>query len=200
MHHTIIDVPILKDLLQGLSIILLKIFGWRREGQLPSVEKYIIIGAPHTSNWDMPIGFAILFSYKFKFYWMGKDTLVRWPFRGLFIWLGGIPIDRSKSSNVVAQSIRTFKENAKMVMLITPEGTRKKITYWKTGFYYIASGANIPIVLGFLDYQRKAGGFGHVLYPTGDIEADMKKIRSFYANTVGKYPEKSGPATIIRKT
>ena len=188
MHNTIIDVPILKDLLQGLSIILLKVFGWRREGQLPGVEKYIIIGAPHTSNWDMLIGFAILFSYKFKFYWMGKDTLFRWPFRSLFIWLGGIPIDRSKSSNVVALSIRTFKENTKMVMLITPEGTRKKITYWKTGFYYIASGANIPIVLGFLDYQRKAGGFGHVLYPTGDIEADMKKIRSFYANTVGKYP------------
>jgi 1-acyl-sn-glycerol-3-phosphate acyltransferase len=196
MHRTIIDVPILKDLLQGLSIIFLKMLGWRSEGQPPGLEKYVMIGAPHTSNWDFPIGLAILFSFKFRFYWLGKHTIFRWPFHGLFLRLGGIPIDRSKSGNVVEQTVQSFRENDKMVLLLSPEGTRKKITHWKTGFYYIARGADVPIVLAFLDYTRKVGGFGPVFYPTGDIEADMKTISAFYADIVGKYDEKAGPVSI----
>jgi len=157
MRFTIFDIPVLRHILQWLSIVYLKIIGWRREGRLPNLPQYVVIAAPHTSNWDFPITMALAFAYRMKMYWMGKNTLFRWPFGGLMKWLGGIPIDRSKSQDVVAQCVKIFRERARMVMVIPPEGTRKKVRYWKTGFYYIAKGANVPIVLGFLDYLRKAG-------------------------------------------
>jgi 1-acyl-sn-glycerol-3-phosphate acyltransferase len=199
MHSTIFDVPVLRHMLQGLSLFYLRITGWRREGRLPDLPQYIVIAAPHTSNWDFPITLALAFAYKMKMRWMGKNSLFRWPFGGVMKWLGGIPIDRSKSHDVVAQCIRVFKERAKMVMVIPPEGTRKKVHYWKTGFYYIAKGANVPIVLGFLDYLRKVGGFGPTFMPTGDIEADMKTIQAFYAGVTGKHPDKSSLATVASK-
>jgi 1-acyl-sn-glycerol-3-phosphate acyltransferase len=119
---------------------------------------------------------------------MGKETIFRKPFKKFFKWLGGIPIDRSKSYNVVAQSIQQFKESENLILAIAPSGTRKRVKKWKTGFYHIAKGANIPISLGFLDYRRKVGGFGPLLYPTGDFGADMKIIREFYAGVTGKHP------------
>jgi 1-acyl-sn-glycerol-3-phosphate acyltransferase len=190
MKYTIFDVPVLRGFLRGLSVLYLKMIGWRREGSLPDIPQYVIIVAPHTSNWDFPIGLAFAFALEIRGYWLGKDSLFRWPFRGFFRWLGGIPIDRSRSSDVVAQMIQIFRERARLTMVVAPEGTRKKVTYWKSGFYHIARGANVPIVLAFLDYLRKAGGIGPVLNLTGDIEADMESIRAFYATVKGKYPEK----------
>jgi len=133
----------------------------------------------------------IVFVLNAKIYWMGKDTIFRKPFKRFFKWLGGIPIDRSKSYNIVAQSIQQFNENENLILTIAPSGTRKRVQKWKTGFYHIANGANVPILLGFLDYRRKVGGFGPMLYPTGDLEADMKTIKKFYDGVTGKYPEKS---------
>jgi 1-acyl-sn-glycerol-3-phosphate acyltransferase len=196
MHYTIFDIPVLRNLLQGLSIVVLRIFGWRKEGRPPDIPKFVMIAAPHTSNWDFPIGMAVMLAFKMQLNWLGKDTLFRWPFGGLFKWLGGVPINRSKSGDVVAQSIRAFKENVRMVMVVAPEGTRKRSKYWKTGFYHIANGANVPIVMGFLDYVRKVGGFGPSLMPTGDIDLDMKIIQAFYGNITGKHPEKSTAAMI----
>ena len=196
MHYTIFDTPIVNTLLHRLALFLLKIFGWCREGRLPNVTKYVMIAAPHTSNWDLPVMLILAFSFRTKISWMGKDTLFRWPFGALFRWLGGIPIDRTSSHNVVSQSIKLFQEKEKLVLAVPPEGTRKKVRHWKTGFYYIAKGADVPIVLGFIDYQRKAGGFGPVVTPTGDIEADMEKIRAFYTNITGRYPDKSDQATV----
>lgn len=190
MTYTIFDVPVLRGLLRALSILYLKIIGWRKVGNLPDIPQYVIIVAPHTSNWDFPIGLAFAFALKIRGYWLGKDSLFRWPFRGFFRWLGGIPIDRSKSSDVVAQMVQIFRERARLTMVLAPEGTRKKVSYWKSGFYHIARGANVPIVLAFLDYFRKAGGIGPVFKPTGDIEADMEFIRAFYKTVTGKYPEK----------
>ena len=190
MQYTIFDVPILRDIFRLLAILFLKMIGWRKEGSLPDIPKYVIILAPHTSNWDFPIGLAMIFVLKLRGYWLGKDGLFRWPFHGFFRWLGGIPLDRSKSSDVVAQMVRLFKERAKLTVVLAPEGTRKKVTHWKSGFYHIARGANVPIVLAFLDYLRKAGGIGPVFNPTGDIEADMEYIRAFYAAMTGKHPEK----------
>ena len=189
MRFTIFDIPVLRHILQWLSIVYLKIIGWRREGRLPNLPQYVVIAAPHTSNWDFPITMALAFAYRMKMYWMGKNTLFRWPFGGLMKWLGGIPIDRSKSQDVVAQCVKIFRERARMVMVIPPEGTRKKVRYWKTGFYYIAKGANLPIVLGFLDYLRKAGGFGPTFMPTGNIEADLKAILTC--------PPKTGPVFML---
>lgn len=168
----------------------MKIFGWRSEGRLTDTPKCVMIAAPHTSNWDMPIMLFTAFALDTKMYYMMKDAAFRWPFGGFFRWLGGIPIDRTKSNGVVGQSIEAFEDNEELVLVVPPSGTRSKSTRWKTGFYHIAVGAKVPIVLGFLDYARKAGGVGPTIMPTGDFEADMKKIGVFYAGVTAKYPEK----------
>ena len=129
-----------------------------------------------------------------------KHTWFRWPMGHFFRWLGAFPVDRSKSKNVVARSIEAFHEHTQLVMVVPPSGTRKKVVYWKTGFYYIAKGANVPIVLGYLDYRRKVGGIGPILDPTGNIEADMKIIRNFYMGITGKYPKKTSNSFVISKS
>jgi len=150
-----------------------------------------MIAAPHTSNWDFPVMMFIAFKLKGKLYWMGKDTIFRKPFKGLFKWLGGIPINRSRSNNVVGQMVDIFNETDRLILTIPPSGTRKKVRKWKSGFYHIASGANIPVVLGFLDFKRKTGGIGPVVLLTGDMEQDMMVISSFYADIEGKHPQKN---------
>ncbi len=191
MNYTIFDTPVLNIFLRWFSLIALKITGWRTHGRLPATPKFVLLGAPHTSNWDLPYMIFIIFSLRGKIYWMGKESLFRQPYKGFFKWLGGLPIDRSRSTNVVAQSIQRFNQNKTIILAIAPEGTRSRVKKWKTGFYHIAKGANVPIVLGFLDYRRKAGGIGPLIYPTGNIEADMKAIQSFYGNVYAKYPDKS---------
>ncbi|MGA3208464.1 MAG: lysophospholipid acyltransferase family protein [Syntrophales bacterium] len=196
MGYTIFDISVLRKVLQLLAIFVLRIFGWRRAGEVPDCPKFVTIAAPHTSNWDLPVGLAIILAFKVKIYWLGKERIFRWPFGAFFKWLGGIPVNRSTSADVVAQTVQAFKEQEKMIMVVAPEGTRKRVNHWKTGFYYIAMGANVPLVMGFIDYVRREGGFGPMLMPTGDIEADMEKIRAFYQNITAKMPDKSTPATI----
>jgi 1-acyl-sn-glycerol-3-phosphate acyltransferase len=157
-----------------------------------------MIGAHHTSNWDAPISVAILFSFRIKAYWLMKNTAFRWPFRGLLLWLGAIPVDRTKSADVVGQMAGEMKKRAEMVLLLAPEGTRKKVTRWKSGFYHIARGAGVPVVLAFLDYRQKEGGLGPVFRPTGNFEADMGEILRFYSTVTGKRPERMGAAEIPR--
>ncbi len=169
------------------GLMFLKMLGWRVEGEIPPIKKFVMIAAPHTTNWDFPITLALSFALMVKVYWMGKATIFRWPFGEICRWLGGIPVDRSQSQNIVEQSVNTFNESDKLIIIIPPEGSRKKVSYWKTGFYHIARGANVPIVLGFLDYRRKVGGIGPTFYTTGRIEEDMQKIKAFYATVTGKY-------------
>jgi 1-acyl-sn-glycerol-3-phosphate acyltransferase len=188
---TLFDVPLLRRILQVAGRLYLKIGGWRREGQPPAVPKYVLIAAPHTSNWDFPLTLAIVFSFRLRICWMGKASLFRWPLRGFFQWLGGIPIDRAQAGNVVAESIRSFRERSHLIMVISPEGTREKVACWKTGFYRIATGAGVPIAIGFLDYVRKVGGFRDLFQPTGDMQVDLETIRGFYAGVMGRFPEKS---------
>jgi 1-acyl-sn-glycerol-3-phosphate acyltransferase len=123
---------------------------------------------------------------------MMKDTWFRWPLGPLFRWLGILPIDRSRANSVVAQSIEAFQSHARMVLVVPPSGTRRAVMYWKTGFYHIATGAGVPIVLGYLDYRRKAGGIGPIVHPTGNIEADMRIIRDFYIDITGRFSKKAG--------
>ncbi|HKQ76091.1 MAG TPA: lysophospholipid acyltransferase family protein [Blastocatellia bacterium] len=178
--------------MRGLTFSCMKVFGWRFEGRLPDVNKLVVIAAPHTSNWDLPLLLCLAFALKAKACWLGKHTLFRSPYGFLFKWMGGIPVYRSASQNVVAQTVETFRNSEKLILTIPPEGTRSKVSHWKTGFYYIALGAEVPISLGFIDYKRKVAGVGPTIYPTGNIEADMEVIRDFYANVTAKYPEKAG--------
>ncbi len=192
MRNTLFDTPVISPILRSLASYLMKVFGWRFEGRLPDVNKLVVIVAPHTSNWDLPVLLSLAFALKVKACWLGKHTLFRWPFGFIFRWLGGIPVYRSASQNVVSQSVEMIRKSEKLILTIPPEGTRGKVSHWKTGFYYIALGAEVPISLGFMDYERKITGVGPTIYPSGNIEADMEFIREFYARIKAKYPDKAG--------
>jgi 1-acyl-sn-glycerol-3-phosphate acyltransferase len=161
-------------------------------GQPPDAPKYLVVFAPHTSNWDLPIGYTFGKAFKLKPNWIGKHVLFRPPFGRVFRWIGGIPVDRRSRNNAVEQVIQAFDQRERLVLAITPEGTRKKTSHWKTGFYYIALGARVPIQLAFLDYRRKLGGFGPLIVPSGDIEADLSVMREFFSGIAGKYPDQAG--------
>ncbi len=146
-----------------------------------------MIAAPHTSNWDLPYTLMVAFVLRLQIHWMGKHTIFRPPFRAIMQWLGGIPVDRSQANNLVAASAETLRTAQQPVQLIVPpEGTRSRARYWKTGFYHIAVSANVPIVLAYMDYERKLSGLGPLFYPTGDIDADMQVIKQFYAQFKGR--------------
>ena len=199
MHCTIFNTPIVKDILRGILVFLFKILSWKKIGQLPDISKYVIILAPHTSNWDLLYGICTAFALKLDVCFMAKKELFRWPFGPFIKFLGGVPIDRDKSINVVDQIIQRYNENEKYIIAITPEGTRSKTKYWKTGFYHIATGADVPILLGFLDYTAKKSGVGPLITPTGDIEHDMHIIRDFYSKITGKYSEKAAPISVSQE-
>ena len=168
----------------------LKATGWHIEGEMPDLPKFIIVGAPHTSNWDLPYTLAAAVHYGVRAHWMGKESIFKWPVGGLMRWLGGIPVDRSQANNAVGQMVEKFAASDRLVLVIPPEGTRGKVTRWKTGFYHIAVGAKIPLALGFLDYKRKAAGIAKVFYPTGNFEADLAEIQAFYATVTPKHPNR----------
>lgn len=196
MQYTIFQTPVIGSFFRLLSRVCLKAMGWRVTGQLPSLPKYVIIAAYHTSNWDFVIGIFAAFVLKARIYWIGKDNLFKPPFVKLFRWIGGIPINRSRSQNMVDRIIQIFHEHEHMIIALAPKGTRRKTSYWKTGFYHIAAGAGVPMVLAFIDYRSRTCGIGPVLNPTGDMEADMEKIRSFYSGITGKYPGMMTPPVI----
>ncbi len=188
MHRTIFTTPVVNSLFRGLSIAFLKLSGWRVEGQLhPDATKSVLIAAPHTSNWDLPYTLMVCFVLRLNVYWMGKQSIFKPPFRGVMMWLGGIPVNREQSNNLVASSADALKAASGPVQLIVPpEGTRSATRYWKTGFYYIATGAQVPIMMAYMDYPNKRAGLGPLLHPTGNIEQDMVTIKAFYAPFKGK--------------
>lgn len=190
MHHTIFDTPVVNTLLRAFSRFTLRITGWKVEGALPAhAAKSVLIAAPHTSNWDLPYTLMLAFSLRLRVYWMGKHSLFEAPFGGVMRWLGGIPVDRSQTNNLVASSAQAMRDAAgPMQLIVPPEGTRGKTRHWKTGFYFIAQQEGVPIVLAFVDYGRKVGGLGPVFEPTGDVERDMASIKAFYAPIRGKNP------------
>jgi 1-acyl-sn-glycerol-3-phosphate acyltransferase len=179
-------------MLASFARLLLKLFGWRVVGAPPDLAQYVIVFAPHTSNWDLPIGFAFAKAVDFKPNWLGKHILVRPPLGWLMRWMGGLPVDRRARHNAVEQAIQAFHERERLALAITPEGTRKKTAYWKSGFYHIAKGANVPMQLAFLDYRHKVGGFGPLIMPSDNIEADMQVMRDFFGGISGKHPDQAG--------
>ena len=185
MRTTIFSTPILTPLLRFIAILIIKLMGWTSIGSKVSAPKYVLIGAPHTSNWDFPLMLLVVLELRLQLFWMGKNTLFPFPFSGLMKWLGGIPINRAKSHNVVQQIVGQFKNHDNFVVLVPPEGTRSKVSEWKTGFYHIAKNAGVPILTGYVDAEKKEAGFADFFYPTGDLEADMKEIRGFYAEKKG---------------
>jgi len=194
MHRTMFDTPIIKTLVRWFSILYLRLAGWRSVGGIPTdMTKGVMIAAPHTSNWDLPFMLFVAFELKISIYWMGKQEIFKPPFKSIMKWMGGIPVDRSKSSNMVNASIEVLDEHQSLIIIVPPEGTRSKTRTWKTGFYHIANGAKLPIFLGFLDYKNKVGGIGPCIIPSGDMEKDMEKIKAFYADKTGKNADRYVP-------
>ncbi len=170
----------------------LRVAGWKTDGVRPAVDRYVIIAAPHTSNWDMPFMLAIAFVYDIPVRWMGKHTLFKAPFGSFFKSLGGIPIVRHRPGGVVGQMVEHFENNESLALMVPAEGTRSHVEYWKSGFYHIARSADVPVILSYLDARKKVGGIGPAIELTGDFGADMDKIREFYAGMQGFRPENIG--------
>jgi 1-acyl-sn-glycerol-3-phosphate acyltransferase len=189
------DVPAVGDALpkrgnrlsQLIAQSFMSIFGWRIEADIPNRSKLVLVGAPHTSNWDFVLTMATLFSLNVKIFWMGKRSLFKWPIGGVMEWLGGVPIDRaSQGVGIVEQTIEAFNSRDEFVIAIMPEATRSKVREWKTGFYHIAQGAEVPIVLVRFDYGRKVMGIGPTIEPSGDVQSDIAQIRSHYEGIQGR--------------
>jgi 1-acyl-sn-glycerol-3-phosphate acyltransferase len=183
-------------ILSAISQFIMRLMGWRIEGTVPSLSKMVIIGAHHTSNWDALFLILGAFAVNRRIYWLVKHTLMRPPLSWLIKALNGIPVDRTTSSGVVGQAVDIFKQRDEFILLLSPEGTRRKVTRWKRGFYYIAMGAGVPIVPVAIDYRLKVLRIGKEIYPTGDLEADMEIFREFYRGTTPRYPEKAGDIII----
>ncbi len=173
-----------------LARVFLVLTGWRPEGQRPEADKFVLIAAPHTSSWDLAYLLALSQVLGVRVSWMGKHTLFRGPMGWVMRRVGGIPVWRHLRENVVKQMVKAFHASEALALTVPPEGTRGYRDYWKSGFYHIAREAQVPIVLGYLDYARKRGGFGPQLLPTGDVRRDMDEIRRFYADKTGKHPER----------
>jgi 1-acyl-sn-glycerol-3-phosphate acyltransferase len=176
-----------------IARLFLNIMGWESEGGTPAPKKYVLIAAPHTSNWDLPYLLAYAAIFDVKIQWMGKHSIFNPPFGWLFKALGGLPIKRHVRLNRVENMANLFQEHEELILVVSAEGTRAYTEHWKSGFYHIAKTAGVPIVLSFLDFKRKRGGFGPAIMPSDDIKSDMDQIRKFYAEMEGKYHEKVGP-------
>lgn len=176
-------------MLSRLSMWILKTLGWTIQVDLPDIKKYVAIAAPHTSNWDFPLGIITAKAIRLKVHWMGKHTLFRWPFGWFFRAIGGTPVNREQGQNYIRQMAELFDRSEHLVLALAPEGTRSKMDHWKTGFHYIARAAKVPIVMAYLDFGHKQVGIGELFYPGEDIEADFDLIRQFYSNRIGRNPE-----------
>jgi 1-acyl-sn-glycerol-3-phosphate acyltransferase len=164
-----------------------RLFGWKIDGKMPEEKKYIIIVAPHTSNWDFMIGLCVRSILRFDAKFLGKKELFRFPFGALFRWLGGLPVDRSRNVNMVDAVAQLYRQHDRLIIAMAPEGTRKYVDKWKTGFYFIALKANVPILLASFDYPSKTVFASSFFYPTGNLNEDMKKIFAFYRDKQGKF-------------
>jgi 1-acyl-sn-glycerol-3-phosphate acyltransferase len=187
---TIFNTPILSTVFHYLTLILMRLTGWRVEGKLPDLPKYVLIGAPHTSNWDFVLFLGIVFTLRANVKFMGKAELFRFPHGPFFYYCGGIPVDRKKSTGLVEQMVDACHKADKFILTIAPEGTRHHVTEWKRGFYHIAKSAGIPIVMAVVDGKKKIARVGQVFQPTEDMEADMKSIQGYFEGAVGINPRR----------
>jgi 1-acyl-sn-glycerol-3-phosphate acyltransferase len=184
-------------LAQVIARFVLKLMGWRTHVIPPHTPRYVLIGAPHTSNWDFLLALLLMTVERIPIRILGKDSLFRWPLGGFMRSLGAIPVNRRERTNMVDQVVARFDGNEDLIIGLSPEGTRSKTSRWRTGFYYIALKAKVPIVMAYLDYKNKVCGIGPSLKPSGDINSDFTKIRDFYSGILGKFPHKQGAIGLL---
>ena len=173
-----------------ILIALYRQHGWTAVGVVPEPRKFVLIAAPHTSNWDFPYVLGLFDDLGVEAHFMAKKSLFRWPFARFMREVRGVPVDRAAAGDIVSQMVAEFARRDEFVLTIAPEGTRDSVAAWRTGFYRVAHAAGVPIVCGFMDYARNVGGLGPVIIPTGDYERDMAPAFEFYKGITGKHPER----------
>ncbi len=174
-----------------LLLALYRLRGWKAVGAVPEPRRFILIAAPHTSNWDFVNFLGLTADLKIRPFFMAKLSLFRWPLGGFIRKMGGVPVDRRGGGNVVEQMVAEFTRRAEFMLTVAPEGTRGRTTKWRTGFYQIALAAKVPMVVGFMDYGTKTGGLGPLIWPSGDFRADMLKVLEVYRTCIPKIPERA---------
>lgn len=173
-----------------LSKLIFFLLGWKTKGEVPPLKKYVVIAAPHTSAWDVPFGLCGIYIFKMKLSFLVKKEAFDSPLGFFFRAVGGVPVDRASKNNLVEQAAKMFEEKESFILALAPEGTREHVAKWKTGFYYIALAAKVPIVCSYWDFENKTVGIGPTIQPSGNLEKDMEVILNFYRPIKGKHPEK----------
>jgi 1-acyl-sn-glycerol-3-phosphate acyltransferase len=182
---SVFSTPVITPCLRLLARLGLGISGWKLKIEAPAKPPFVFIGAPHTSNWDFLLLIAAVLILRLDARWMGKHTLFRFPFGGLMRWLGGIPVNRTSPQNLVPEVARLLKSNPNLVVCIPPEGTRKRVERWKTGFWYIARQAEVPIMMTALDARSRTLRLLGEYMPGDDIDREIREIQEHYRGIVG---------------
>jgi 1-acyl-sn-glycerol-3-phosphate acyltransferase len=170
--------------------LMLRLLGWRITGEIPNRRKFVIIVAPHSSNWDFPVGVAAKMSLGLRALWLGKDSLFRFPLGIVMRALGGMPVDRSTSNDVVNAVVARFAGQERLVLALAPEGTRKKVDRWRTGFYHIAHAAQVPIVPVALNWKERAIEIRAPFHTSGDLDGDLAVLQRLFADVPGRRPKR----------
>lgn len=170
---------------RALGRAYLRLAGWRIEGTFPNDPKYVVIVVPHTSNWDFNLGVAVVFALELRVSWLGKHTLFKAPFRPFLRWMGGIPVNRGASHGVVGECVKAFDAAPALMLALAPEGTRKGVSQWKSGFYQIASKAGVPILPVGFDYRDHVVKLMPLLMPSGNQEEDLPRIQALFKDVHG---------------
>jgi 1-acyl-sn-glycerol-3-phosphate acyltransferase len=181
---------------QQFATWVIGLFGWKAVLKPPQGKKYVLVGYPHTSNWDFFPAIFFAWATGLKMSWVGKASLFKGLMRPLMLRLGGIPVDRDRSKNFVSRVADLFETRDELFLVLAAEGTRSKAEYWKTGFYYIALEANVPLALAYMDWKRKEIGVEVYFTPTGDLQADFEEIKKFYVDVTGLDPSKQSPVRL----
>lgn len=192
VYGDIATLPPARTISQHIAQRILHHWGWKLFGNLPQDRGFILIAAPHTSNWDFVFAMLVIWGLGLDANWLGKASLFRPPFGWIMHLWRGIPVNRNQRNSLVDDIAQRFTDNPTMRLLITPEGTRSQTSYWRTGFYHMAVAAKVPIALGYIDKASKSVGFSAMFYPSGDIEKDFALLAKFYADKHGLHPEKVG--------
>lgn len=191
MKTTIFNTPVLSFVFHILARIVMRLLGWHVDGTLPDLPKYVLVGAPHTSNWDFVLFLGVIFVLRANVRFMGKAELFRFPIGWFFRYCGGYPVDRKKSTGLVEQMVNAINKEDRFILTITPEGTRHYVQEWKRGFYHIAKGAGIPIAMAVVDGKHKTVSIlKEVFHPTEDMETDMRAIKGAFEGIIGINPRR----------
>ena len=196
MRITVFETPVVRQLFSGLAWLLLKLTGWKVEGEKPLTRRFVLIGAPHTSNWDFVIFMVVALRLRIPVYWLGKASLFKGPLGPIMRYLGGVAVHRERNNNLVSQAIAAYNCHPRFVLALAPEGTRSAVSEWKSGFWHIANGAKVPVVPAYIDFPRKIAGVGEPYKLIGDKEKDIANLQAFFAPYKGKCPEQQ-PSIVI---